>query len=48
MYCLFLQSLLSDLIEENEKFQGLLQVGVILKQFWRIKIRQQWARRVLL
>ena len=31
MYCLFLQNLPSDLIEENENFQGLLQVGCILK-----------------
>ena len=36
MYCLLLESLLSDYIEENEIFQGFLQVEIILKLFWRI------------
>ena len=35
MYWL-LQSLQSDYFEENENFQGLPQVWIILKQFYRI------------
>ena len=47
MYCLLLKSLQSDYIEEKEIFQGLLQVEIILKLFWRIKVSRNWARRVL-
>ena len=36
MYCLLLQSLQSDYIEENEMSQGLLQVEIVLELFWRI------------
>ena len=50
MYCLLLQSLQSDYIEENEEFSGYLQVGIILKLFWRIQIgsEESYFRVVLL
>ena len=47
MYCLLLQILQSDYIEENETFQGLLQLEIILKLIWRIYIRRNWVPRVL-
>ena len=36
MYYLLLEGLQSDFIEENEIFQGLLQVEIFLELFWRI------------
>ena len=36
MCCLLPRSLQSDYIEENEIFQELLQVEIILEVFWRI------------